>query len=115
MTLDLGTVHVNWNGGETGVLFIALSRFRHPDDVMLDDNFPSMSVAMRQREQWGPDFKLTASGPLSKLEEAIEMAKALRINPAPRPLTNSLPPPTTSSYYVDLPLLRNIWTPLKAA
>ena len=34
-----------------------------------------VSVAMRQRPQWGPAFHLTASGPENRLHEAIEMAK----------------------------------------
>lgn len=36
-----------------------------------------VSVAMRQRPQCGPKFHLTASGPPNRLEEAIEMAKAV--------------------------------------
>ena len=37
-----------------------------------------VSIAFRNRPQWGPGFKLSASGPINELERAIEMAQVAR-------------------------------------
>ena len=49
MTLDKAVVHLGAKAGRPGVAFVALSRVRHPDDLLLDDDFPSMAVIQRQR------------------------------------------------------------------
>ena len=41
MTLDKAVVKLGSKAGTPGVAFVALSRVRHPDDLMLDDDFPS--------------------------------------------------------------------------
>ena len=38
------------------------------------------SLSLRQRKQWGDKWFLVGSGPISKLEEAVQMAKALTYN-----------------------------------
>ena len=42
LTLKRAIVEIGKAVSETGVLFVALSRVRHPDDLMLDDYFPSL-------------------------------------------------------------------------
>ena len=42
MTLDKVVVKLGNAVREPGVLFVALSRVRHPDDLMLDDDFPAL-------------------------------------------------------------------------
>jgi len=49
MTLDKAVVKICKSATKPGVAFVALSRVRHPDDLMLDDSFPAMSNFMRQR------------------------------------------------------------------
>ena len=39
---------------EPGVLFVALSRVEHPDNLMLDDEFPDYATILRQ--QWDESF-----------------------------------------------------------
>ena len=48
MTLDRAVVKLGRRAASPGVAFVALSRVRHPDDLMLDDDFPDMSTIMRQ-------------------------------------------------------------------
>jgi len=50
MTLDKAVVFIGRRAASPGVLFVALSRVRHPDDLMLDDDFPDMSTIMKQRQ-----------------------------------------------------------------
>ena len=60
MTLERVVVRLGKAGASPGVAFVALSRVRHPDDLMLDDSFPDMATIMRQaqkpafiqRQQW---------------------------------------------------------------
>ena len=60
MTLDKVIVKLGASVGEPGVLFVALSRVRHPDDLMLDDEFPALFEILKQtkhpsyqkRQQW---------------------------------------------------------------
>ena len=42
MTLAKVIVKLGAAVREPGVLFVALSRVRHPDDLMLDDDFPAL-------------------------------------------------------------------------
>ena len=44
MTLDKLIVKIGQAAASPGVLFVALSRVRHPRDLMLDDDFPAMST-----------------------------------------------------------------------
>ena len=55
MTLEKAIVNLGEKAGSPGVAFVALSRVVHPDNLMLDDNFPSMSVIMKQRNH--PSFQ----------------------------------------------------------
>ena len=50
MTLDLAVVRLGSAASNPGVAFVTLSRVRHPDDLMLDDDFPAMSTIMRQAD-----------------------------------------------------------------
>ena len=49
MTLEKVIVKIGAKAAAPGVLFTCLSRVRHPDDLMLEDDFPSMSVIMKQK------------------------------------------------------------------
>jgi hypothetical protein len=49
MTLRRAVVNLGKAAQKPGVLFVALSRVRHPDDLMLDDNFPDFRQLMRVR------------------------------------------------------------------
>ena len=61
MTLDKVIVKLGASVSEPGVLFVALSRVRHPNDLMLDDDFPALFDILKQtkhpsyqkRQQWG--------------------------------------------------------------
>ena len=55
MTLQKAIVNLGEKAGSPGVAFVALSRVIHPDNLMLDDSFPSMSVIMKQRNH--PSFQ----------------------------------------------------------
>ena len=48
MTLDRAVVKLTKAASSPGVAFVALSRVRHPDHLMLDDSFPDMSTIMKQ-------------------------------------------------------------------
>ena len=50
MTLDKAVVFIGRRAATPGVLFVALTRVRHPDDLMLDDDFPDMSTIMKQKQ-----------------------------------------------------------------
>ena len=50
MTLDKVVCKVGKAAASPGVLFVALSRVRHPDDLMLDDEFPAYSTIMEQMQ-----------------------------------------------------------------
>ncbi len=50
MTLDRAIVRLTKAASAPGVAFVALSRVRHPDHLMLEDSFPDMSTIMRQME-----------------------------------------------------------------
>ena len=49
MTLDKVKVHINNAAASPGVLFTALTRIQHPDQLLLDDAFPSYDQIMRGR------------------------------------------------------------------
>ena len=49
MTLDRAIVRLT--KAASGVAFVALSRVRHPDHLMLEDNFPDMSTIMKESER----------------------------------------------------------------
>ena len=50
MTLDKVVVDLGKAATDPGVLFVALSRVRHIDDLLLDDNFPDLKSIMSQRQ-----------------------------------------------------------------
>ena len=54
MTLDKVIVKLGRAVSEPGVLFVALSRVRHPDDLMLDDSFPALFEILKQAKH--PSF-----------------------------------------------------------
>ena len=47
LTLDKAVVKLHGAVATPGVLFVALSRVRHPDDLMLDDDFPALSTVLK--------------------------------------------------------------------
>ena len=49
MTLDKAVVKIGRRAATPGVLFVALTRVRHPDDLMLDDDFPDMATIIKQK------------------------------------------------------------------
>ena len=51
MTLELAVVRLTKAAASPGVAFVALSRVRHPDHLMLEDTFPDMATIMRQNEK----------------------------------------------------------------
>ena len=53
MTLDKAVVRLGRAASSPGVAFVALSRVRHPDALMLDDEFPDMATIMRQTQSAG--------------------------------------------------------------
>ena len=53
MILDKAVVRLGSRAGEAGVAFVALSRVRRPDDMMLEDDFPSMALIQRQKRTIG--------------------------------------------------------------
>ena len=55
MTLDKVIVKLGAAVREPGVLFVALSRVRHPDDLMLDDDFPALFEILKQSKH--PSFQ----------------------------------------------------------
>ena len=55
MTLDKAIVKLGNKASQPGVCFTALSRVRHVDDLMLDDDFPSMQIIMSQTNH--PSFR----------------------------------------------------------
>ena len=54
MTLATAVVRMGRKAAAPGVLFVALTRVRHPDDLMLDDEFPDMLTIMQQKKS--PNF-----------------------------------------------------------
>ena len=50
MTLDKVIVNLGKAATDPGILFVALSRVRHPDDLLLEDNFPDLRSIMIQRK-----------------------------------------------------------------
>ena len=51
MTLDRAVVRLTKAAASPGVAFVALSRVRHPDHLMLEDSFPDMATIMKQSEK----------------------------------------------------------------
>ena len=51
MTLDRAVVRLTKAAASPGVAFVALSRVRHPDHLMLEDTFPDMATIMKQSEK----------------------------------------------------------------
>ena len=51
MTLDRAIVRLTKAASSPGVAFVALSRVRHPDHLMLEDNFPDMATIMKQSDR----------------------------------------------------------------
>ena len=74
MTLDKAVVRLGRAASSPGVAFVALSRVRHPDDLMLDDEFPDMATIMRQmhsagyikRQEWETNMKIKFSQTLRR-------------------------------------------------
>ena len=74
MTLDKAVVRLGRAAASPGVAFVALSRVRHPDDLMLDDEFPDMATIMRQaqsagyikRQEWERRMKIRFSQTLRR-------------------------------------------------
>ena len=56
MSLEKAKVRLGGKASSPGVALVAVSRVSHPDDLMLDDDFPSMSTIVRQREH--PSFPI---------------------------------------------------------
>ena len=50
MTLERVIVRLTKAASAPGVVFVALSRVRHPDHLMLEDSFPDMSTIMKQAQ-----------------------------------------------------------------
>jgi hypothetical protein len=50
MTLDRVVVRLTKSASSPGVAFVALSRVRHPDHLMLDGSFPDMATIMKQSD-----------------------------------------------------------------
>ena len=51
MSLDRAIVRLTKAATAPGVAFVALSRVRHPDHLMLEDSFPDMSTIMKQAQR----------------------------------------------------------------
>ena len=51
MTLKKVVIKIAGSADEPGVLFTCLTRIRHPDTLMLDDNFPSYGNIMRVKKK----------------------------------------------------------------
>ena len=49
ITLEKAVVKIGRRAATPGVLFVALTRVRPPDDLMLDDDFPDMATVLKQR------------------------------------------------------------------
>ena len=60
MTLDKAVVKLSAAVATPGVLFVALSRVRHPDDLMLDDDFPALATVLKG--SCHPSFKRRQHG-----------------------------------------------------
>ena len=56
MTLAKALLHITQAAASPGVLFTAMTRVRHPDTLMLDDEFPSYRQIMKVRSN--PNFQL---------------------------------------------------------
>ena len=53
MTLKKAVVKIGVSASKPGVAFVALSRVGHPDDLMLDDDFPALLEILKQsRHIW---------------------------------------------------------------
>ena len=50
MTLDRATVRLTKAASAPGVAFVALSRVRHPDHLLIEDDFPDMATIMKQKD-----------------------------------------------------------------
>ena len=55
MTLHKVVVELGSKASSPCVTFVALTRVRHPDDLLLEDSFPSMQALMKQRNH--PSFQ----------------------------------------------------------
>ena len=51
MTLERAIVRLTRAAASPGVAFVALSRVRHPDHLMLEDTFPDLATIMRQSDK----------------------------------------------------------------
>ena len=51
MTLEKAVIQIGTAAAKPGVAFVALSRVRHPDHLMLEDTFPDMATIMKQSEK----------------------------------------------------------------
>ena len=71
MTLDKAIVRLRDAVSTPGVLFVALSRVRHPDDLMVVHDFPSLAVILKRkrhpsfqkRQQWEKVMRAKFSKP----------------------------------------------------
>ena len=48
MTSQRAKINLSKAVNQVGVLFTALSRVRHPDDLLLDDEFPTLYQILQQ-------------------------------------------------------------------
>lgn len=53
MTLEKAVIHIGNAACKPGVLFVALSRVKHVDDLMLEDDFPALATIIAQRNSKG--------------------------------------------------------------
>ena len=74
MTLDKAVVQIGHSASKPGIAFTSLSRVQHPDDLMLDDDFPAMNVLMaqaktesfQQRQSWERCARVKFSGTIRR-------------------------------------------------
>ena len=75
MTLDKVVVKLGAAVREPGVLFVALSRVKHPDDLMLDDDFPALFEILKQSKH--PSFQKRQNW---EKEMRAKFARTLRLH-----------------------------------
>ena len=69
MTFSKVIVKLSSACSKPGVLFVAITRVRHPDDLLLEDDFPALSVIRKQlahpsfdkRQQWEKQMRVLFS------------------------------------------------------
>ena len=73
MTLEKIVVDLGAKASSPGVAFVALTRVRHPDHMLLEDTFPAMSVIMKQKD--APAFMARQAW---ERDQAVLFSKTLR-------------------------------------